>query len=57
MVSFLKNIILTAIGLVVLVMVEQWFGMTAAFVGAAVCFVAYIVLITLRQVRNEPDDE
>lgn len=57
MATFLKNILLTAIGLAVLVMVEQWFGMTAAFVGAAVCFVAYILLITLRQIRNEPDDD
>ncbi len=57
MTALLKNIILTAIGLGVLVLVEQSFGMTAAFVGAGVCFVAYIVLITVRQMRNETDDE
>lgn len=57
MAALLKNIILTAIGLVVLVMVEQSFGMTAAFVSAGICFVAYIGLITLRQVRQEEDEE
>jgi|ETNmetMinimDraft_20_1059909.scaffolds.fasta_scaffold658866_2 Flp pilus assembly protein TadB len=57
MASLLKNILLTAIALAVLVMVEQWFGMTAAFAGAGVCFIAYILLITLRQMRDEADDE
>ena len=57
MASFFKNILLTAIGLAVLVIVEQWFGMTVAFVAAALCFVAYILLITVRQVRYEPDDD
>ncbi len=57
MATLLKNIILTAIGLGVLVLVEQSFGMTAAFVGAGLCFVAYILLITLRQVRQETDED
>jgi hypothetical protein len=57
MAALLKNIVLTAIGLTILVMVEQWFGMTAAFIGAGLCFVAYIVLITVRQLRQESDDD
>jgi F0F1-type ATP synthase assembly protein I len=57
MIILLKNILLTGIALVVLVMVNQWFGMVAAFVGAGVCFVAYVVFITVRQMRDEPQDE
>lgn len=57
MVRLFKNILLTGIALGLLVLTERSFGMTVAFVGAAVCFVAYIILITLRQMRNEPDDD
>lgn len=55
--SLLKNILLTAIALGVLVMVEQWFGMTAAFVGAGICFLGYILFVTWRQMGDEEDEE
>lgn len=57
MIGLLKNILLTAIGLGVLVIVNQWFGMTAAFIGAGLCFLAYILLVTFRQMRDEDDEE
>lgn len=57
MLALFKNILLTAIGLGILVLVEQWFGMTAAFIGAALCFLAYILLVTFRQMRDEGDEE
>lgn len=57
MIGLLKNILLTAIGLGVLVVVNQWFGMTAAFIGASLCFLAYILLVTFRQMRDEDDEE
>lgn len=57
MATLFKNILLTAIALGLLVMVEQWFGMAAAFVGAGICFLCYILLITLRQVRDETEDD
>lgn len=57
MIGLLKNILLTAIGLGVLVIVNQWFGMTAAFIGAGLCFLAYVLLVTFRQMRDEDDEE
>ena len=57
MVTLLKNILLTGIALAVLAMVNQWFGMVAAFVGAGICFIAYVLFITVRQMRDEPQDE
>ncbi len=57
MTGLLKRILLTLIALALLVIVEQAFGMTAALIGAGVCFVGYIFLITVRQMRDEPDDE
>lgn len=57
MIGLLKNILLTAIGLGVLVMVNQWFGMTAAFISAGLCFLAYVLLVTFRQMRDEDDEE
>lgn len=57
MVTLLKNILLTGIALAVLVIVNQWFGIVAAFVGAGICFVAYVLFITVRQMRDEPQDE
>jgi hypothetical protein len=38
-------------------MVEQWFGMTAAFIGAGLCFLAYLLLVTFRQMRDEDDED
>ncbi len=57
MATLFKNVLLTAIALGALVMVEHWFGMVAAFVGAGLCFLAYVLLVTLRQMRDEGDDE
>ncbi len=57
MASLFKNLLLTAAALGVLVVVEQWFGMTAAFVGAGICFLAYVLLVTLRQMRDEENDD
>jgi F0F1-type ATP synthase assembly protein I len=57
MVTFLKNILLTGIALAVLVIVNQWFGIVAAFVGAGICFVAYVLFITVRQMRDESQGE
>ncbi len=57
MTGLLKRILLTLIALALLVIVEQAFGMTAALIGAGVCFLGYIFLITVRQMRDEPDDE
>ena len=56
MATLLKNILLTAIALAVLVFVEQWLGITAAFIGVGVCFLAYVLLITWRQMRDETDE-
>ena len=56
MATLLKNILLTAIGLAVLVIVEHWLGITAAFIGVGVCFLAYVLLITWRQMRDETDE-
>ncbi len=57
MVTLFKNILLTAIALAVLVIFEEWFGMTAAFVAAGVCFLGYVLFVTWRQVRDETDEE
>jgi|GEM_PF-3562558 hypothetical protein len=57
MATLFKNVLLTAIALGVLVFVEHWFGMIAAFVGAGICFLAYVLLVTLRQMRDEGDDD
>jgi|TARA_Y100001934_G_scaffold74703_1_gene92809 hypothetical protein len=57
MATLFKNILLTAIALAVLVIFEQWFGMTVAFIAAGVCFLAYVLLITWRQMRDEPDED
>ncbi len=57
MATLFKNILLTAIALAVLVIFEQWFGMVAAFIAAGVCFLAYVLLVTWRQMRDEPDEE
>ena len=57
MATLFKNILLTAIALAVLVIFEQWFGMTVAFIAAGVCFLAYVLLITCRQVRDDPDED
>lgn len=57
MVRLLKNVLLTATALGLLVLVERSFGMIAAFAGAALCFIAYIALITLRQMREEAEEE
>jgi len=57
MAALFKSILLTAVALGALVLVEHWFGMIAAFVGAGLCFLAYILLVTLRQMRDEPEDE
>ena len=56
MVTLLKNILLTAIALAVLVIVEHWLCITAAFIGVGVCFLAYVLLITWRQMRDETDE-
>ena len=57
MLRLLKNVLLTAIALVLLLLVERSYGMIAAFAGAGLCFVAYIAVITLRQMREEVDEE
>jgi threonine/homoserine/homoserine lactone efflux protein len=56
MMSFLRRILLTLIGLAGLVVVEQAFGMTTAIVVTGVCFLGYIAWLTLRQMAEEDDD-
>ncbi len=57
MAALFKNILLTAIALAVLVIFEQWFGMTAAFILAGFCFLAYVLFVTWRQMRDDTDKE
>jgi hypothetical protein len=57
MMGFLRRIVLTMIGLAALVVLEQAFGMTTAIVATAVCFVGYVVWLTLRQIAEEGDDD
>lgn len=57
MAALFKSILLTAVALGALVLVEHWFGMIAAFVGAGLCFLAYILLVTLGQMRDGPEDK
>ena len=44
-------------GLAALVVLEQAFGMTTAIVATAVCFVGYVLWLTLRQIAEEGDDD
>lgn len=55
MASLLKRILLTLIGLAVLVLVERSFGMTTAMVATGICFLLYVLWITIRQMRDEDD--
>ena len=57
MAALFKSILLTAVALGAFVLVEHWFGMISAFVGAGLCFLAYILMVTLRQMRDEPENE
>ncbi|PPR21277.1 MAG: hypothetical protein CFH40_01666 [Alphaproteobacteria bacterium MarineAlpha10_Bin3] len=57
MMNFLRRILLTMVGLAALVVLEQAFGMTTAIVATAVCFVGYVLWLTLRQIAEEGDDD
>ena len=57
MMSFLRRILLTMIGLAALVVLERAFGMTTAIIATAVCFAGYILWLTLRQIAEEGDDD